>query len=173
MTPERLPTPMYCQLCGRYLIERYIEHEGRVRYQCEACGFIHYINPRVVTSIIIECDGRVLLQQRAMEPGQGLWTFPGGFLEVGETPEAGAVRETKEEVGIEVSLNGLLGVYSRPHAGIVLVVYTGRSKSADAIVGDAESTAVRWFAPEEIPWAELAFDTTESALRDWMARRRA
>ena len=168
MSPERLPVPIYCQRCGHYLVERYIDNEHRTRFQCESCGFVHYINPRVVASIIVERGGCVLLQRRAMEPGRGLWTFPGGFLEVGETAEAGALRETKEEVGLDVTLGGLLGTYTRPQVGIVLMVYRGYSERGEAIVGDAESLEVRWFSADEIPWKELAFETTEAALRDWL-----
>ncbi len=171
MSPERLSTPVYCQQCGRYLVERYVRDEQRTRLQCEGCGFVHYMNPRVVAAAVVEHGGRVLLQQRATEPGRGLWTFPGGFLEVGETPEAGAVRETREEAGLDVSLGGLLGVYSRPHVGIVLVVYTAESASDAAVVGDRESLSVRWYAPEAIPWADLAFETTAAALRDWLRHR--
>lgn len=168
VSPERLPVPIYCQRCGHYLVERYVEDEHRTRLQCESCAFVHYINPRVVTSIIVERNGRVLLQRRAMEPGRGLWTFPGGFLEVGETTEAGALRETKEEVGLDVTLCGLLGAYTRPQPGIVLIVYRGSSESGEAIVGDSESLEVRWFSADEIPWSELAFETTEAALHDWL-----
>ncbi len=171
VSPERLSTPVYCQLCGRHLVERQVKGELRTRLQCEACGFVHYMNPRVVAAAVVEHKGRVLLQQRAIAPGRGLWTFPGGFLEVGETPEAGALRETREEVGLDVSLGGLLGVYSRPHVGIVLVVYTAESASDAAVVGDGESLSVRWYAPEAIPWPELAFETTAAALRDWLGRR--
>lgn len=166
--PERLPTPRYCQLCGRYLIERFVESENRNRFQCEGCGFVHYFNPRVVASVIIEHSGRLLLQQRAMEPSRGLWTFPGGFLEIGETPEEGAVREAKEEVGLDVSVRSLQGIYTRRQHGIVLVVYEGTSAGDDAKVADWESTAVRWYAIDAIPWSDLAFETTESALRDWV-----
>jgi mutator protein MutT len=158
-------------MCGHYLIERYLEHEGRSRFQCDGCGFIHYMNPRVVASVIIEHNGQVLLQQRAMEPGKGLWTFPGGFLEIGERPEDGAVREAKEEVGLDVTLSGLHGVYARPHVGIVLVVYAGTSESDNAVVGDYESTAVRWYPIDGIPWDDLAFETTAAALKDWIRVR--
>lgn len=170
--PERLPTPRYCQVCGHDLVERMIEAEGRRRrLQCENCGFIHYMNPRVVVAIIVEYEGRVLLQQRAIEPRRGFWTFPGGFLEFGEMPVDGARRETKEEVGLDVTIESLHGVYARPDVGIVLVVYRGASDSDAAVVGDFESMAVEWYAPDEIPWEELAFETTEQALRDWLAWR--
>lgn len=169
VTPERLSTPRYCQSCGHDLIERFVANEGRTRWQCETCGFIHYMNPRVVAGVIVETAGRVLLQQRAIEPRSGFWTFPGGFLELGETPEEGARRETLEEVGLEVTIGGLQGVYARPQVGIVLVVYHGTSASDDARVADAESMDVRWFAIDDIPWDALAFDTTEAALRGWVA----
>jgi ADP-ribose pyrophosphatase YjhB (NUDIX family) len=150
-----------------------VEVEVRRRLQCESCGFIHYMNPRVVVGIIVEHGGRVLLQQRAIDPRRGFWTFPGGFLEFGEMPEDGAHRETKEEVGLDVTIEALHGVYARPNVGIVLVVYRGTSDSDAAIVGDFESMAVQWCAPDGIPWAELAFETTEHALRDWIAWRAA
>lgn len=166
--PDKLVAPRYCQLCGRYLIERFVESEGRPRYQCEGCGFVHYMNPRVVASVIIEHDGRLLLQQRAMEPSRGLWTFPGGFLEVGETPEEGAVREAKEEVGLDVTVRSLQGIYTRRQHGIVLVVYDGTTATDNAVVADYESLAVRWYPPADIPWPDLAFESTEAALRDWV-----
>lgn len=171
--PERLAQPIYCQICGRFLVERFVASEKRRRLQCEACGFIHYMNPRVVAAIVVSHRGRLLLQQRANEPRAGFWTFPGGFLEVGETPEQGAARETKEEVGLDVTPQALLGVYGRPQVGIVLVVYEGEAARDDAIVGDDESLQVRWFAIDAIPWEDLAFETTEAALRDWVAKHHA
>ncbi len=170
MAPERLVVPRFCQQCGHNLIERFIESEKRLRHQCEACRLIHYMNPRVVATIIVSHRGRVLLQQRAISQRAGFWTFPGGFLELGETPEQGAVRETREEVGLEVHPSALLGVYARPEVGIVLVVYEAESATDAAYVADPESLQVRWFTPADIPWPDLAFDTTEAALRDWMKR---
>ena len=171
MSPERLSTPRYCQTCGHDLVERYFDAEHRGRLVCESCGFVHYMNPRVIAAVIVEHNGRVLLQQRAMEPGRGGWTFPGGFLEIGETPEAGAIREAKEEVGLDVNLGRLQGVYARPDVGIVMIVYEGASTSDAAYVADHESTAVGWYDAGAIPWSDLAFDTTIQALHDWLARR--
>ena len=168
--PEVQQVPRYCQACGHALVERAVPLDTKLRLQCEACGFIHYVNPRVVVSVIPVREGRVLLQRRAIEPRSGYWTFPGGFLEADERPEAGAAREAREEVGLDVAIGDLLGVYSRPHVAIVLVVYVGLAAEGDAVVGDHESSEVRWFAADDIPWPELAFETTEAALRDWMAR---
>jgi ADP-ribose pyrophosphatase YjhB (NUDIX family)/predicted RNA-binding Zn-ribbon protein involved in translation (DUF1610 family) len=169
VSPERIVVPRYCHQCGGQLIERLIRSERPTRLTCESCGFIHYMDARVVCAIIVERSGNVLLQQRAMGPRSGYWTFPGGFLEVGESTAEGALRETKEEVGLDVTLGPLHGVYTRPHVGIVMVVYRGTSTEGEATVADDESSAVRWFAPDEIPWDDLAFDTTISALRDWVA----
>jgi len=171
VSPELLSTPRFCQVCAHLLVERYIDAERRRRLQCENCGFIHYMNPRVVVSIVVEHGGKVLLQQRANEPRARFWTFPGGFLEIGELPEDGARRETLEEVGLDVVPACLQGVYGRADVGIVLVVYNASSDSADARVSDPESLQVRWYAVAEVPWTELAFDTTEAALRDWVRER--
>jgi len=168
-----MPTPRYCLECGHALVERHVAEEGRSRLRCEGCGHIHYLNPRVVAALLVEHEGRVLLQQRAVAPRAGFWTFPGGFLEMGETPEQGARRETLEEVGLDVQPRALHGVYTRTDVGIVLVVYRGESDTDAARVADAESVDVRWFGADEIPWGELAFATTEAALRDWDQARQA
>lgn len=169
--PELLFTPVHCQRCGKLLEERWIEAERRQRFQCPECEFIHYMNPRVVAAIIVSRGRSVLLQQRANEPRAGYWTFPGGFLEMGELPAQGAARETLEEVGLAVEPSSLVGVYGRADIGIVLIAYAAESHDGEARVADAESLDVRWFDIDEIPWADLAFETSEAALRDWIARR--
>jgi ADP-ribose pyrophosphatase YjhB (NUDIX family) len=169
VSPEQLPTPRYCQLCGHPLVERYLAHEERWRLQCEHCGFVHYMNPRVVAAVAPERDGRILLMKRAWEPRAGFWTIPGGFLEMGESAEEGAVRETAEEAGVEVELRGLLGVYTRRDAGIVVVIYRGLVPDDATPRPGAEALELRWFGPGDIPWEELAFPTTVQALKDWVA----
>lgn len=173
MSPEQLPTPRFCQVCGHALAERYLPHEERWRLQCEQCGFVHYLNPRVVAAVAPERDGRILLMKRAWEPRAGFWTIPGGFLEMGESAEEGAVRETKEEAGIDVELRGLLGVYTRRDVGIVVVIYRGLVPGNATPRPGAEALELRWFEADDIPWEELAFPTTVHALRDWVARHAA
>ena len=112
--------------------------------------------------------GEVYLARRAIEPAIDRWTYPGGFLEVGESAQEGARRETEEETELRIEIGRLIGVYSRPHVGIITIVYEasvvgGRAEPA------AETSEVRAFAPDDIPWDELAFSTVESALRDWVA----
>jgi ADP-ribose pyrophosphatase YjhB (NUDIX family) len=179
---ETLTLPRFCHQCGGPLQERLVEGEDRPRLVCSRCGFIHYINPKVVVGAIPERGGRVLLLRRAIEPRYGTWTFPGGFMEVDETVEEAALREAEEELGLSLKLGRLLGVYSRPSApakggsapgggpGIVVVVFRAQAGKEPPKLGH-ECLEAAWFRPEEIPWDELAFETTRWALRDWVALR--
>ncbi len=164
----------YCPHCGAPLVLRLLPSEDRPRLVCDR-GHILYVNPKVIVGVIPERRGRILLMRRAIEPRIGAWTFPGGFQEIDETAEACAVRETKEEVGVEVRLGGLVGVYSMPAPdgpGVVSIVYRGRSAGGEVDVG-REALEARWFLPEEIPWDELAYETTRWALQDWLKSRRS
>ena len=120
--------------------------EHRDRAACGACGFIAYINPRlVVTTIPVTDDGRVMLLRRAIEPGYGAWAQPGGFLEADETAIEGAIRETREETGLDVEPLGIVGLYSRPQAAIVVVAFEARIVGGrhDRDAGGARGAAVR------------------------------
>jgi ADP-ribose pyrophosphatase YjhB (NUDIX family) len=183
---ETLTVPRFCHQCGGRLQERLVEGEDRPRLVCSQCGFIHYINPKVVVGTIAERGGRALLMRRAIEPRYGTWTFPGGFMEVDETAEEAALRETEEEVCLSLKLGRLLGIYSRPAGrsgqavtglggsapgggpGILVVVFRARVGRAQPKPGQ-ECLEVAWFRPEEIPWEGLSFETTHWALRDWVA----
>ena len=162
----------FCMHCGQRLTTAVPEGDSKRRLVCMDCGFVHYINPRPVAGALpVREDGAVLLLRRAMEPSIGLWVFPGGYMDVGETAEEAAIRETMEEVNLAVEDLSLLGVYTRLEPGVVVIVYTSRG-NGEASAGD-EAAEVRWFAPHEIPWEELAFDTTALALQDFIARGRA
>lgn len=163
----------YCPACGAPLVARLIPTEDRPRLMCDR-GHILYVNPKMIVGVIPERRGRILLMRRAIEPRYGAWTFPGGFLEIDETVEECAAREAREETGAEVEVLDIVGVYSKPapHGpGIVSIVYRGRVKKARLSPG-REALEARWFEPEEIPWDELAYDTTRWALREWVARRK-
>ena len=162
----------FCMHCGQRLSSAVPEGDTQRRMVCIDCGFVHSINPRPVAGTRpVREDGRVLLVRRAIEPRAGSWVFPGGFMDVGETAEEAAVRETREEALLDVTNLRLLGVYTRTGPGVVVIVY-----EADAI-GEAgaghETTEVAWFDPEQIPWDQLAFDSTTAALQDFLARRPA
>ena len=159
--------PKFCPACGRPVEPRILEEDHRPRLVCPD-GHICWRNPRIVVGTIPVSDGRLYLARRAIEPALGRWTYPGGFLEVGESVQEGARRETEEETELRVEVGRLVGIYSRPHVGIITVVFEstvvgGRPEPA------AETSEVRAFTADEIPWDELAFSTVESALRDWVA----
>ena len=159
--------PRFCPACGRPVEERILEEDHRPRLVCPE-GHITWRNPRMVVCSIPIAGGRAHLARRAIEPAKGRWTLPGGFLEIGEAAQEGARRETEEETELRIEVGALIGVYSRPHVGIVTLVF-----AADVVGGRpepaSETSEVRDFGPDEIPWDELAFTTVESALRDWVA----
>src|SRR5215207_9143614 len=108
-----MPTT-YCVHCATLLVARPSTSGGPDRLTCPACSRTAYETPHIVVGTIPLQDDRVVLVRRANEPGRGRWTYPGGHLEMGETLEEGALRETREETGFAVTLTGVLGVYSRP-----------------------------------------------------------
>jgi ADP-ribose pyrophosphatase YjhB (NUDIX family) len=159
--------PRFCPACGQPVEQRLLEADHRPRLVCPE-GHITWRNPRLVVGTLPIEAGRVYLARRAIEPALGRWGNPSGFLEIGESTQEGARRETEEETELRVEVGRLIGVYSRPHAGIVTVAYEA------TVVGGApepaaETSEVRAFGPDEIPWDELAFTSVESALRDWVA----
>lgn len=165
-------SPRFCQHCASSLQTRFVDGETRDRLVCEGCGFIHYLNPRLVANVLPERRGRILLLRRGIEPSYGKWAFPGGFLEMGESAQEGAEREAMEEVGLTVTAGPLLGVYTRVQQGIVVLVYRGLKISGRPAAGP-EALETAWFQAHEIPWQDLAFETTVAALNDWLkvARR--
>jgi ADP-ribose pyrophosphatase YjhB (NUDIX family) len=160
------PPPRFCVACGSPLAERFHAPDGRERLICAGCGRVQYRNPTVVGAVVLERDGAVLLLRRSRPPRAGTWVFPGGFVELGETVEEAAVRECREETGVTPRLGALLGVYSRPGPGVVIVVYRA-TRAAGTPRAAHEASEVRWFRRDAIPWGALAFDTTAAALRDW------
>jgi ADP-ribose pyrophosphatase YjhB (NUDIX family) len=150
----------FCPRCGQTA-----EVEFPRRIVCSHCGYAAYYNPKPVAAAIpIDEQGRVILLRRGFDPGQGLWTFPGGFVDLGESVEQAARRETEEELRIEIELGPLVGVYSRAEDRVVLIVYRGRALGSPQTTDEAIEVVA--FSPAEIPWGELAFWSTEQALRD-------
>jgi ADP-ribose pyrophosphatase YjhB (NUDIX family) len=162
-------TIRFCPLCGGSLRRASVPPDHREQAVCRLCDFVFYLNPKVVAGTIPEQDGRVLLTRRAINPGHGLWTFPGGFVDFGESVTDAAVRETLEETGLAVELTGLHNVYSYPGSPVI-VVYRARV-TGGTITPCAENDCVEWRTPADIPWDLLAFDSTREALREWVAAR--
>ena len=135
---------------------------------CDSCGYQALWSPEPVAAAIPRDDeGRIWLLRRAHHEGAGCWTFPGGFVELGETVEDAARRETREELEMDIELGELVGVYSRPDERVVLVVFAARALGVASETDEA--TEVRAFAPDELPWDDLAFWSTAAALRDALA----
>lgn len=161
----------YCSRCGSPLAFGPLPNEERDRLACAACGFVAYVNPRLVVSTLPVTDaGELVLLRRGIEPGYGKWAQPGGFLEIDETAHAGAIRETLEETGLLVEPADLVGIYSRPQAAVVVVAWEARVVGGEARQ-TLESLEVRAFAPDSIPWPRLAFQTSTWAIRDWVRLR--
>ena len=123
----------------------------------------------MAAAIPVTPDNKIVLLRRGFDPGKGLWTFPGGFVDLGETVEQAAHREVREELGIAIELGSLVGIYSRADSRIVLIVYAART--TDKPRTTEEAIEVRAFQPAGLPWAELAFWSTRAALEDFLSPR--
>ncbi len=161
----------YCCECGAPLIIAIPEGEDRQRHVCEQCGTIHYQNPKIIAGCIPEWEGRILLCRRAIEPRLGLWTLPAGFMELGETLEQAATRETLEEACATVDELHLYTVLSLPHVDQVHVFFRSRLIQPTFAPG-LESLETSLFHEDEIPWGELAFSTVRRTLEAFLSDRK-
>ena len=158
--------PEYCPACGKAVTERVLEEDHRPRLVCPD-GHVTWRNPRLVVGTLPVRDGLVYLARRGIEPGLGLWSYPGGYLELGESAQEGARRETEEETLLKVEIGRQVGAYSRPMGGVVTLIYEAQVVGGEAEPG-VETTEVRGFSVDDIPWDELAFLSTREALRDYL-----
>lgn len=161
----------YCSLCGTRVELRIPEGDTLPRYVCTACGIIHYQNPKIVVGCIPEWEDKILLCLRAIEPRQGLWTLPAGFMENAETLAQGAERETLEEANARVEIGNLYAIYNLPHIDQVHVLFRARLLDLDFKPG-IESLDVRLFSEIEIPWDALAFRVIREPLKRYFEERR-
>lgn len=158
----------FCSRCAAPLTFGPLAGEERERLVCGNCGYIAYVNPRLVVSTLpVTDEGEVILLRRGIEPGYGAWAQPGGFLEIDESAQEGAVRETLEETGLLVEPTSIVGIYSRPQAAVVVVAWQARIVGGE-LRTSRESLEIKRFRPEAIPWPRVAFQTTAWALRDWI-----
>jgi len=155
----------HCPRCG--VPDPEIDHPRSIR--CSLCGYLAYYNPKPVAAAIPRtADGHVWLLRRGFAPGKGLWTFPGGFVDLGESVEDAAHRETREELDMGIELGALVGIYSRPDDRVILIVFEARTDEEPSTSPEAIEFAL--FAPDEIPWEHLAFWSTKQALEDLLGR---
>ena len=162
----------FCSNCGSRVLLKVPEGDFLPRHVCDNCGTIHYLNPKVVVGSVPVYEGRILLCKRGIEPRLGYWTIPAGFMENDETLEAGAAREAAEEARIQVEIGSLLLLANVTSARQVHVFFRSRMLTPDFGVTH-ESLEVRLMDEKEIPWSELAFPSTEYALRRFVEDRAA
>ena len=162
----------FCSNCGSRVLLKVPEGDFLPRHVCDNCRTIHYLNPKLVVGSVPEYEGRILLCKRGIEPRLGYWTIPAGFMENDETLEAGAAREAAEEARIQVEIGSLLLLANVTSARQVHVFFRSRMLTPDFGVTH-ESLEVRLMDEKEIPWADLAFPSTEYALRRFVEDRAA
>ncbi|MFN0265028.1 NUDIX domain-containing protein [Tepidamorphus sp. 3E244] len=133
------------------------------RKVCDHCGFVAYVNPKIVVGSVVRSGEKVLLCRRAIEPRKGFWTIPAGYLELAETPEAGAKREAREEACANLNISGLLAVYTIAHLSQVQIFYRATFAEPEIAAGE-ESLEVGLFGWDEIPWEDIAFPSVKWAL---------
>ena len=155
----------FCNVCGGSINRLIPKGDNRERYVCsdEACGEIHYQNPRIITGCLPIYKEQILLCRRAIEPRLGLWTLPAGFLENQETTQQGAERESLEEANANLDIKELYTIFDIPHINQVYFFYRAELLDTDFSPG-IESLDVKLFKKEDIPWDELAFPAIKKTL---------
>jgi ADP-ribose pyrophosphatase YjhB (NUDIX family) len=165
------PAFRFCPVCGSPFEPRVLRTGEPARLVCTsgACGFVFYLDPKVAVGTVITRPNRdIVLVKRAIEPGYGKWVFPGGYVDRGEEVTLAAIREAREEAGLDVRLDRLIGIYSYAGRTPIIIVYAATIVGGELVV-DEEGLEARWFAPTALPWDELAFLSTREALRDFLA----
>ena len=165
----------FCSACGQPVVIRIPDDGDHLpRHVCTVCHTIHYVNPKVIVGVVPEApDGRVLMCRRNIEPRKGKWTFPAGFMELGETSAQGAAREGMEESQAVITVIDLLCVINVTYVSQVYLIHRGQL-AADAVYGPtSESSEVVLMREDEIPWGEIAFPTIYQSLKYFFADRSA
>ena len=152
----------HCPRCAAELARN--EVRGHARLVCPDCGYIFYLTPAPVTCAVVRLGGRILLVRRRYPPKAGDWCLPAGFIEIGESPEASAVREIREETGLTVRITGLVDSWASdedPRTPVVSYAFTAEVVSGTLEAGD-DAEEARFFGAGEVP-DNIAF-TTHRAL---------
>ena len=161
----------HCKACGGEAPYSIPPDDNRERAICKVCGTVHYENPVNVVGTVPVWNDKVLLCRRNIEPRYGLWTLPAGFMELGETTAEGAIRETMEEAGARIDLQGLFTLLNVVRVGQVHLFYRASLRDTDFAPGP-ESIEAKLFREDEVPWDELAFRTVRETLEHFFADRR-
>jgi 8-oxo-dGTP diphosphatase len=167
------PPYRFCPVCGGALEARVLKATEPKRLVCAnaACGFVFYLDPKIAVGTVIRMGGGIVLVRRAIEPGYGKWVFPGGYVDRGEEITLAAIREAREESGLDVRIDRLINIYSYAGRTPIVVVYAATCIGGTLAV-DEEGLEAKAFEPAAIPWDELAFRSTREALSDYLHGRR-
>ena len=157
----------YCQYCGAKTENKIPKGDDHLRAICTQCHAIHYQNPKIITGVIVEHDNKILLAKRAIEPRYGTWTIPAGFMELGETTQAGAARECFEETEAILKNVELFGVYNTIVNSQVYTIFRAQLAKPH-FTSTVESLDVQLFDPNDIPWGDLSFPCVTQALKRYV-----
>lgn len=184
MQDSNTPPPPVSEHGRHAFTLRVPEGDSAPRHVCDACGFINYVNPKIVVGSVVrwqpeagaaqdpapEARARILMCRRAIEPRKGYWTLPAGYMELGETAAEGARREAREEACAEIRIDALLAVYSIPRISQVQLMHLA-TLTDPRIAPGPESLEVALMTWDEIPWDDLAFPSVRWALHHYDAVR--
>jgi ADP-ribose pyrophosphatase YjhB (NUDIX family) len=162
----------FCSNCAAPLARRVPPGDSLPRYVCDACGEIHYQNPKLVVGAVAVHGQGILLCRRAIEPRYGYWTLPAGFMENDETAAQAALRETLEEAGARIAIDAPFSLVSVPRVNQVHLFYRARLLDLEFKPGE-ESLEVALVEEAVVPWKDIAFRTVGITLKHWFADRRA
>lgn len=157
---------LYCTECGSLLQPKLAF--GRTRQVCSRCSHVHFDDPKVAVGVVVEMDGMIVLGRRNHEPHLGRWSFPSGYVDAGETPEAAAVREVEEETGLDIRIDRLLGVYASAGDRTIFIAYAGSVTGGEMQAGE-ECFEVNAFEPAALP--EMAFPHDAAIIEAWRLGR--
>jgi len=161
----------FCSNCAHPVVSKIPEGDDKPRFVCDNCDTIHYQNPNIVTGCLPIWQDKVLLCKRAIPPRLGWWNVPGGYMENGESVEAGALREVWEEACIKVDIRGIHTIFSIPQINQVYMHFLADMPDLNFAAG-VESLEVALFTEEEIPWDEIAFSSSTFTLQTYFADRK-
>jgi ADP-ribose pyrophosphatase YjhB (NUDIX family) len=156
----------FCDRCGDSLANKTVD--GKQRQICNTCGHTIFLDPKLAVVVLVSTEGKLVLVRRAIQPALGRWAFPSGYVDRGETVENAAIREVKEETGLDIKITQLIGVYSSASNPVVLAVYSSEVIGGNLYAG-SETDAVGKYDPSRLP--DLPFEHDHNILEDWMNNR--
>jgi 8-oxo-dGTP diphosphatase len=158
----------FCPQCSGLLEKHLVKVGDPEQLLCPQCGFIFYLDPKVVVVAIVPKDNGLVLVRQDRDYRRDSWVLPGGFVNLGESLEEAVVREVQEETCLSIRVNRVLNAYSYPGSQKVVLSFITGYLSGELAPGD-ETLEARIFTPEKIPWDRLGFQTTGWALRDYLS----